>query len=952
MSIEDQRFIQIVESNIHKNQTGHWEMPLPLRSNDIHVPHNRNQASTRLKSLLRSFKRNLKMEQEYFNFMAKLFECGHVVPTLIEATPPKETGKIWYLPHFGVYHPRKPNKIRVVFDSSAEFKGTSLNKELLSGPDMHNGLQGILVRFRRNAVGVMCDIEQMFHNFHVHPPHRDLLRFLWFADNDKEKDIIVYQMVVHLFGNTSSPAVATFGLRKTAEEGEKEFGQDAKDFVVEDFYVDDGLTSRDTAEGTVSLIKNTQAMLATANLRLHKIASNSVEVMKSFPDQDRVESLKDLHIEQGPLPSQRSLGVIRRNRILVEACYLSLTQFMTHWDLVKMGNERWGDKASLGWDDPLPQPLQNRWRDSLCDLEDIRIPRCYRPETFGETKRSEIHAFSDASDKAIARLSPKQATTIPRLELCAAVLSAQAVKWITRELRLNIDEIVFYTDSRVVLGYIQNESRRFYVYWKYVETSHNPADIATRGKPAKQLVASSWFNGPEFLRNDHSSPTTNDHELSIMSDDPEVRPEVSTYSSEVQLIESLGSERFNRFSRWTTLRRALANLIVKAKQIKARRRGGNLSTPNTRRTRSNPPNPPTSKHSLTNPSAKELNQAENLMMKTAQADAFTPEIRIIQQSKSLKKSRLYSPTLSSIITEYFESRLSLGEFSNRALSRNRPPPRQTDYVWENPSSRDMGNRSKPDDFKENQAMRHLSEIGREAINATHGRPTTRKIGNATTVYQRRVRRVRALDYPNTKTKRRSSQRKTLGVISRCWKRWRRARLSVPLDDSSLYAAHHFFCDVIENKTVSGYLTLDAMFLELGSPQLTHELLVTLMAEITGIINSRPIVVVPSDIDQPQPLTPNMLLTMKTRPLLPPPGVFTPEDVYSRRHWRRSQYLADQFWTRWKWEYLQSQQKRTKWNERQPNLREGDIVIMKEQSPRNQWPLGRVVEAILSEDGKL
>jgi hypothetical protein len=68
-----------------------------------------------------------------------------------------------------------------------QFKGTSLNKELLSGPDMHNGLQGILIRFRRNAVGVMCDIEQMFHNFHVHPSHRDLLRFLWFADNDKEK---------------------------------------------------------------------------------------------------------------------------------------------------------------------------------------------------------------------------------------------------------------------------------------------------------------------------------------------------------------------------------------------------------------------------------------------------------------------------------------------------------------------------------------------------------------------------------------------------------------------------------------------------------------------------------------------------------------------------------------------------------------------------------------------
>ena len=218
-----------------------------------------------------------------------------------------------------------------------------------------------------------------------------------------------------------------------------------------------------------------------------------------------------------------------------------------------MGNVKRGDEAHLGWDDPLPQPLQNRWncwRDSLRDLEDVRIPRCYRPETFSETRRSEIHPFADASDKAIAtavylkqenyggevnisllfaqaRLSPKQATTIPRLELCAAVLSVRAVKWITRELQLNIDEITFYTDSQVVLSYIQNESRRFYVYvanrvqiirnmsdpsqWRNVETTNNPADIATGGKPAKQLVASSWFNGISakwpFLFN-HGRPRT------------------------------------------------------------------------------------------------------------------------------------------------------------------------------------------------------------------------------------------------------------------------------------------------------------------------------------------------------------------------------------------------------------------------------------------------------------
>lgn len=108
--------------------------------------------------------------------------------------------------------------------------------------------------------------------------------------------------------------------------------------------------------------------------------------------------------------------------------------------------------------------------------------------------------------------------------------------------------------------------------------------------------------------------------------------------------------------------------------------------------------------------------------------------------------------------------------------------------------------------------------------------------------------------------------------------------------------------------------LDAMFLELGRPQLTHELLVTLMAEVTGIINSRPIAALSPEVDQPQPLTPNMLLTMKSRPILPPPGVFTPADLYSRRHWRRAQFPADQFWSRWRREYLQHQQKRMKRNE--------------------------------------
>lgn len=84
-----------------------------------------------------------------------------------------------------------------------------------------------------------------------------------------------------------------------------------------------------------------------------------------------------------------------------------------------------------------------------------------------------------------------------------------------------------------------------------------------------------------------------------------------------------------------------------------------------------------------------------------------------------------------------------------------------------------------------------------------------------------------------------------------------------------------------------------MFAELGSAQLTHELLVTLMAEVTAILNARPIALVPTDVEEPQPLSPSMLLTMKARPSGTPPGVFVRTDLYARRRWRRVQYLADQ-----------------------------------------------------------
>ena len=182
-------------------------------------------------------------------------------------------GQFWYLPHFQVYHPKKTDQIRVVFDCSAVYEGDSLNKHLLQGPEWMNGLVGVLSRFRKEEIVVSFDIEQMFLNFAVNPEHGDFLRFLWIKDNDINQCIVEYKMNVHLFGEVSSPGVANFGLMTTAKEGSEKFGDQAREFVEQEFYVDDGPKSFATTEEAIATIKNTQAMSASVSTSSPAIAS-------------------------------------------------------------------------------------------------------------------------------------------------------------------------------------------------------------------------------------------------------------------------------------------------------------------------------------------------------------------------------------------------------------------------------------------------------------------------------------------------------------------------------------------------------------------------------------------------------------------------------------------------------------------------------------------------------
>ena len=195
-SVEDKRFLSILENSVVKRADGYYEMPLPLKMDRL-LPYNRQPAVKRLYQLLARFKKNPKFLEDNQVFMKDEIDlCAEKVPS---DRLKVQGGRINYAPHTGVYHPRKKDQIRVVFDCSAQFGGVCLNDYLLQGPDQLNTLLGILCRFRQERVAFMTDIKSKFHQFMVSEEHRDLLRFLSWEDGDPKKEIIEYTMKVHLW---------------------------------------------------------------------------------------------------------------------------------------------------------------------------------------------------------------------------------------------------------------------------------------------------------------------------------------------------------------------------------------------------------------------------------------------------------------------------------------------------------------------------------------------------------------------------------------------------------------------------------------------------------------------------------------------------------------------------------------------------------------------------------
>ena len=274
-------------------------------SNSIVVmPENRSQILHRLKYTRKKMLKEPKFYIEYCNFMRKLFKANHA-----RKVPKERIGeRAWYIPHHGVYHPTK-GKLRVVFDCSAEKDGVSLNSKLKQGPDFSNSLLGVLIRFRLGLIPVMADIESMYHQVKIPDEHCKFLRFFWWEDGNLDKEPVECEMCVHPFGAISSKNCVSYALHQTGFDNKEEFGEEAMQTLLRDFYVDDLLKAIDDEGEAVELISRIIHMCSAGGFNLTKFLCPWPKVLSGIPIVKRAEILKG-HIVGSSLPSENALGVL------------------------------------------------------------------------------------------------------------------------------------------------------------------------------------------------------------------------------------------------------------------------------------------------------------------------------------------------------------------------------------------------------------------------------------------------------------------------------------------------------------------------------------------------------------------------------------------------------------------------------------------------------------------
>ncbi|XP_046347391.2 uncharacterized protein LOC124128018 [Haliotis rufescens] len=609
---------------------------------------------------------------------------------------------------------------------------------------------------------------------------------------------------------------------------------------------------------------------------------------------------------------------------------------------------------------------------------------------------------------ARSKVSPKKQLSMPRLELCAALTGAQLADVLCKELTLPIQKVILWSDSTTVLGWLKSESCRYKVFvgtrvseiqnltdvqnWRYVDTQRNPADDITRGKLLRELSKESrWKDGPDFM---HQTP---DHwpvtPVTIDSDNTEIKksvmcgtivvntpqlPDAEQYTSwdvfVADVKESFDGAAFLENAQPLTAERfeQIENHLYQLVQIE--------SFP---------------QEFTALKSGKRLPPDSRLLQLDPIYDAESDLIRVggrLQRAESLntgiKHPILLDPQhviTKLIIRDQDEKLLHYGQerilaeirrrfwiLRGREAIRRHQRQCSTCQKWRsNPRSQKMSDLPPP---RLRLFKPPFFSTGVDCFGPMHvkvGRRSEKRWG---LIFKCMTTRAVHLDILRSMDsdaflmafRRFASLRgKPYELISDQGSNFRGAKTelqealaSMEPDLAEQLARHKVrfvfnpphaphFGGVWEREIKSVKYGLRVA---LGDQTVTEPVLRTILAEVAGILNSKPLAYISSDVRDVDPVTPNILLIGRHDASLPQ-VVYPADELLSRRRWRHSQVLADHFWVHFVKYYLPDMQLRTKWQKERQNLKMNDVVmIVDPQLLRAQWPVGRVTKTYPGTDG--
>ncbi|XP_067205391.1 uncharacterized protein [Linepithema humile] len=568
----------------------------------------------------------------------------------------------YYMPHHAVFKDTSSTtKIRVVFDASCKTDtGVSLNDILMVGPTLQQDLISILFKFRIWQYVLTGDVAKMYRQVLINESQWALQRILW--RNSDEEEVRVFELTTVTYGTASASFLAVRSLQEIAklEQSNMPMGSAR---ILSDFYVDDLLTGADSIQDLITIRNEVNTILSKAGFVLRKWASNEQAILNGIPTSSSNHILnisEDVNVPtlgmqwnsqsdtfQFNITTTKQLKISKRSILSTTAHIFDPLGILGPIIITaKIFMQRlW--QLKVDWDEAVPSDIQTQWsryESELHVLNKLQIPRKVIPNN---TKIIELCGFSDASEKAYgacvyirsktedcyetnllcakSRVAPLKNLSLPRLELCAALLLAQLVHKILKSINVKFTRIYHWSDSTIALSWIKSSPRRWSTFvanrvsaiqdisdpndWYHMESSRNPADIVSRGmSPALLLKADLWWKGPTW----HSQDATEWH-IKDLPLDQEVPEQRKTTTAAITKQES--PWLFDKYSTFNKLVRVYGYILrfINNCHFSKLKRKGRLSS-------------------------EELNMAIQSLVKMIQSSAFLGELKCLCNHQQLPRN--------------------------------------------------------------------------------------------------------------------------------------------------------------------------------------------------------------------------------------------------------------------------------------------------------------------------